>query len=315
MSISVGLACASTAHAQSSVTLYGVIDLGVTYLNSAQVGRADNQLNGASQVAMTDGHATGLSGSRWGLRGVEDLGGGMQALFVLENGLMANTGSLAQGGAEFGRQAFVGLSLPCFGTLTAGRQYDPLVESVQQFAASGNWGGYMSSHVGDVDNLSNTSRVNNSLKFATSPLGALKLEGLYSLGGVAGNATQNQVWSLGASYAGSAFNAGVGYLNARNPNVLFYGNTPNKDLATANNIGSLGSATAPEVLPAYAGYVSANTLQIVGVGASYAIGKTTVSIVGTSTRFQALGSDSGPNPLGYTGNATINSAELGVALS
>ncbi|SAL63021.1 porin [Caballeronia choica] len=312
LSLSVGVACMSSAHAQSSVTLYGLIDLGVTYLNSAQTGRVGSQLNGKSQVAMSDGHATGLSGSRWGLRGTEDLGGGMQALFVLENGFMANTGTLAQGGAEFGRQAYVGISSSGLATLTVGRQYDPLVDSVQQFAASGNWGGYMSSHVGDVDNLSNTSRINNSIKIATSPFKAVKAEALYSLGGVAGNATQNQVWSLGVSYAGTSFNFGAGYLNARNPNVSFYGNTPNKGLATANNIGSPGSPTTPEVLPAYAGYASANTLQIIGLGGSYSIGPTIVSAVATNTRFQSMGSASGPNPLAYSGNATFNSVELGV---
>jgi predicted porin len=307
-----GVACVSTAHAQSGVTLYGLVDLGVTYLNSAQTGRSGGQLNGRSQIAMSDGHATGLSGSRWGLRGIEDLGGGLQALFVLENGFMANTGSLAQGGAEFGRQAYVGLSSSKLVTVTLGRQYDPLVDTVQQFAASGNWGGYMSSHLGDVDNLSNTNRINNSIKVALTPLAGLRAEALYSLGGVAGNATQNQIWSLGASYSGGAFSVGAGYLNARNPNVSFYGNTPNKGLATANNIGSFGSATTPQVLPAYAGYASANTLQIIGVGASYTIGSAAVSAVATNTRFQAMGSASGPNPLGYTGNATFNSAELGV---
>jgi hypothetical protein len=61
-----GIAFTTIAHAQSSVTLYGLVDLGITYLNSAQTGRVGGQLNGRSLVAMSDGHATGLSGSRWG---------------------------------------------------------------------------------------------------------------------------------------------------------------------------------------------------------------------------------------------------------
>src|ERR1700761_3641177 len=95
-------------HAQSNIALYGVVDLGITYTNSAQTGKAGTNPVGASQVALTDAHATGLSGSRWGLRGSEDLGGGTKAIFVLENGFNANTGTLAQGGAEFGRQSYVG---------------------------------------------------------------------------------------------------------------------------------------------------------------------------------------------------------------
>ncbi|WP_433694874.1 porin [Paraburkholderia phenoliruptrix] len=305
------LMTALSAHAQSSVTLYGIVDVGLSYQNSAQTGKQGGQINGKSLVAMTDAHATGLSGSRWGLRGTEDLGNQLKAIFVLENGFMVNSGTLAQGGAQFGRQAYVGLSSPNAGTLTAGRQYDPVVESIQQFSAP-FWAGYMSSHIGDIDNLANTNRINNSVKYTTPSFGGLKAGALYSFGGVAGSQSRNQIWSLGVSYNGGAFSAGAGYLNARNPNVSFYGNTPNKGLATANNIGSAGSATAPEALPAYAGYASANTLEIIGVGASYVLSQTTVSAIVTNTRFEGLGSSSGPNALGYSGNAVFTSAEVGV---
>lgn len=303
---------AGTAHAQSSVTLYGLIDVGLTYTNNAQTGKLNGQPTGGSQVALTDAHTTGLSGSRWGLRGTEDLGGGLKAIFVLENGFMANSGALAQGGAEFGRQAYVGLLSENRGTVTAGRQYDPLVESVQQFSASGYWGGYMSSHLNDVDNLSNTNRINNSIKYTTPTFRGIRAGGLYSFGGVAGSETQNQIWSLGVNYNGGSFSLGAGYLNARDPNVSFYGNTPNKGLATANNIGSFGSPSAPEASPGLAGYASAKTLEIIGGGASYTISQTTVSAVVTNTRFESLGSSSGPNPLRYSGNAVFTSAELSV---
>jgi predicted porin len=303
---------AGAAHAQSSVTLYGLVDLGITYTNNAQTGSSGGHLHGGSQFALTDAHTTGLSGSRWGLRGTEDLGSGLQALFVLENGFMANTGALAQGGAEFGRQAYVGLASSNSGTVTAGRQYDPLVESVQQFAASGYWGGYMASHLNDIDNLSNTNRINNSVKFTSPVFHGIRAEGLYSFGGVAGNATQNQIWSFGINYNGASLSAGAGYLNARDPNVSFYGNTPNKGIATANNIGSFGSATTPQASPGSAGYASAKTLEIIGAGLSYTMSQTTVSAVVTNTRFNSLGSASGPNPLGYSGNAIFTSGELGV---
>ncbi len=308
-----GFAVAATAsHAQSSVTLYGLVDLGVTYTNSAQTSVVNGQPRGGSQFALTDAHTTGLSGSRWGLRGTEDLGDGLRAIFVIENGFMANSGALAQGGAEFGRQAYVGLSSSRLGTVTLGRQYDPLVDSVQAFGASGSWGGYMSSHLNDIDNLSNTNRINNSIKFTTPTFHGFRAGALYSFGGVAGNNSQNQIWSLGASYSGSALAFGVGYLNARNPNVSFYGNTPNKGLATANNLGSFGSATTPESSPGIAGYASAHTTQILGAGASYTLGQATVSSVVTNTRFDSLGSSSGPNPLGYSGHASFTSAELGL---
>ena len=117
------LAASGAAMAQSSVTLYGVADafLGSTKTNSATV------VNG-NQIAVSDQRQTvvnssGLNGSRWGLRGTEDLGGGLNALFVLESGFKLDTGASDQGGLLFGRQAFVGLN-GGFGTVALGRQYN-----------------------------------------------------------------------------------------------------------------------------------------------------------------------------------------------
>ncbi|WP_256737744.1 porin, partial [Paraburkholderia fungorum] len=99
-----------TAHAQSSVTLYGLIDAGISYVNNARAGTGHDNL-----VKYDDGVA---SGSRWGLRGTEDLGGGLKALFVLENGFNSGTGAAGQGNSMFGRQAYVGLSQNNVGSLT-----------------------------------------------------------------------------------------------------------------------------------------------------------------------------------------------------
>src|ERR1700748_2322615 len=107
-----GLGTAATAaQAQSSVTLYGLIDAGVTYVNSTKTANG-----GHSLIAEQDGATAGLSGSRWGMRGNEDLGGGLAAIFVLESGFSYNNGTSGQGGALFGRQAFVGLSSTQYGT-------------------------------------------------------------------------------------------------------------------------------------------------------------------------------------------------------
>ena len=107
---------ATAAHAQSSVTLYGLIDAGITYTN--------NQ-HGHSNWQETSGS---VNGSRWGLRGSEDLGGGLKAIFTLENGFSIANGTLGQKGREFGRQAFVGLASDQFGAVTLGRQYDSMVD-------------------------------------------------------------------------------------------------------------------------------------------------------------------------------------------
>ena len=114
---------ASAAHAQSSVTLYGLIDAGLMYTNNVKTSATSH----GSLFQATSGT---VNGSRFGLRGAEDLGGGLKAIFVLENGFNVQNGKLGQNGRMFGRQAFVGLSSSDFGTVTLGRQYDSLVDFV-----------------------------------------------------------------------------------------------------------------------------------------------------------------------------------------
>jgi predicted porin len=105
------LTLTTSVYAQSSVTLYGIVDTGVSYYNNA--------LHGGSSIGVPT--ITGELPSRWGIRGTEDLGGGYQTFFVLENGFQPGTGILNYGGRIFGRQANVGVS-SAFGSLTLGRQ-------------------------------------------------------------------------------------------------------------------------------------------------------------------------------------------------
>ncbi len=107
------LGFATTGFAQSSVSLYGIIDTGVEYVSHANAA-------GKSIVRMPS--ITGEFPSRWGIRGTEDLGGGYKALFVLENGFNGSNGTMGQGGRLFGRQSWVGIESP-YGTLSFGRQY------------------------------------------------------------------------------------------------------------------------------------------------------------------------------------------------
>jgi predicted porin len=99
------------AFAQNSVTLYGIVDTGIEYYNNAA--------KGGSFVGMPS--LTGEVPSRFGLRGVEDLGNGFNTFFVLESGFAPDTGALNYGGRLWGRQANVGVSSD-YGTITLGRQ-------------------------------------------------------------------------------------------------------------------------------------------------------------------------------------------------
>jgi len=112
-------ALSGAALAQSSVTLYGILDLGYQWNEvPTDVGTtAAPRIQQESYSAINSGH---VYGTRWGLRGSEDLGGGWKAIFTLESGFNIDTGTSGQGGRLFGRQAFVGVDSG-LGTLVAGR--------------------------------------------------------------------------------------------------------------------------------------------------------------------------------------------------
>jgi len=112
-----GMAGLVPAQAQTSVQIYGIIDVAVERLTN--VGP-----DGQSQVRMP-GTSGGMFPSRIGFRGSEDLGNGLKAIWTLENGFAPDNGGLNQGGRLFGRQAWVGLSGD-WGALTVGRNYSML---------------------------------------------------------------------------------------------------------------------------------------------------------------------------------------------
>jgi predicted porin len=295
-------------HAQGSVTLYGVVDPDIVFVNNAQTGRSSGQLTGRQQYSMMDATTSAYFGSRFGLKGVEDLGGGMTASFTLENGFNAANGTLGQGGLLFGRQAFVGLSAAA-GRITLGRQYSSLWDFVSPLAVITQWAGYIGSHPDDVDNIGGTNRQNNSFKYTSPTWNGITANALYSLGGVAGSFSENQIWSVGMGYTGGPVRLGIAFVDAFEPNISMFGATPAAGGVTTNNFGSLGSATTAQRNPVIAGYASAHREQIFGVGGSYAAGPATLGLVYTNTRFAGLGSSSGPNPLSYSGSSTFNTVE------
>ena len=203
------LGAAGAAHAQSSVTLYGLIDESIQYVHNAD--RSNNNL-----WNMFSGN---LQGSRWGMKGSEDLGGGLKAIFQLESGFDPNTGKSSQGGRLFGRQAYVGLSHDAYGTFTAGRQYDPVVDMVQALTAD-NYFGSTFTTPGDVDNNDNSSRTNNAIKYVSPVWSGFQFEGMYALGGVAGATGAGQSWAGAATWSGGPFSVAAGYFRMQNANTL-----------------------------------------------------------------------------------------------
>jgi predicted porin len=300
------LTAGGAAFAQSSVTLYGLLDEGVNYTNNVQTARAGapNGRTGASQWSMSSGV---LQASRWGLRGNEDLGGGYKAIFVVESGFDVGTGKLQQGGTFFGRQSYVGLTSSTLGNVTLGRQYDSIVDSIGPMQAGSFAMGAFADHPGDIDNVADVVRINNSVKYTSPNLAGLTLTGLYSFGGAPGSFGRNSIYSLGGHYDIGSLSLAAGYLHINNPNQSFYGNTA-AGSATANN---LGSVTGVQTNPIYGGFASAGKEQIFSSAAQYTLGAFIVGLGYSNIRFQDLNDPASgnlalTNPFRYTGTAAFN---------
>lgn len=188
---------AVAAQAQTNVTLYGVIDIGIAH-----------ESGGPAKVTKVDG--SGIhSGNRWGLRGVEDLGGGLAAVFTLESGFNSDTGAPAQGGLLFGRQSFVGLR-GGFGTFTAGRHYTP------HFLAADSLDPLDGISAGVFNLLRRTVRTDNTLMYTSPVLGGFTGQLAYGLGEVAGDTSASRVFGAGLAYAAGPLVVKYAYHNGRN---------------------------------------------------------------------------------------------------
>jgi predicted porin len=274
---------AVAAHAQSSVTLYGVIDAGITYTSN---------VNGHANWQQTSG---GIDQSRFGLRGSEDLGNGLKAIFNLESGFNLNSGRFANSGSEFNRQSYVGLSSN-YGTVTLGKQYDAEQDFLAPLSATGSWGGTSFAHVGNLDNLSTNggNAVNNSIKFSSANYAGFTFGGTYGFSNQAGAFDNNREYSLGAAYQFQGLRVAASYAQLNNP--------------LANTSGATDNAT---VVP------NGNFRQrTYGVGAAYAFGPAQVGALWTQSRldnFLVAGSARQDN---YEVNAKYNltpALGLGVA--
>jgi predicted porin len=249
---------AVAAHAQSSVTLYGVLDSGVSYQSNVQ------NANGQGKSLWKAGSA-GIDQSRWGLRGSEDLGNGLKAVFTLESGFNIGTGEQANNGGMFNRQAFVGLSSGQYGTVTLGRQYDAVQDYLAPLTAAGTWGGTYFAHTGNLDNLStnNGYSVNNSVKFQSANYAGFTFGGTYGFS----NSTQfanNREYSVGANYQYQGLKVAAAYSQQNNP------------ASAVNSTGATGGSPF--------GLDESFRARVYGAGLGYAFGPAEVGFAWTQAR-------------------------------
>ncbi len=219
----IALAIASPVFAQSNVTIYGVVDADGQYISGH-----------GKTVRVSSG---GLNGSRLGFKGTEDLGSGNYVDFTLEAGINLDTGSSAQGGQLFGRQAFGALRNASLGTVSAGRQYSSIYTLSDQFSAFGNTaagpttavlGGYGGGYEpvqggsGSATAVSNATgaelngspaRVNNSVRYTTPNFSGFTASALYGAGEVTGATDKTRLFDGSVRYTGYGFDAMLSFVN------------------------------------------------------------------------------------------------------
>jgi predicted porin len=244
---------AAPAFAQSSVTLYGVVDDAFVYANNQK---------GHSNFYMRQGN---LYASKWGLRGAEDIGGGTSVIFDLQNGFDLNTGALSSSSQLFNRQAFVGVQNKNYGTFTAGRQYTPYYQFVGPLASS-NWlTGATGAHPGDIDGLDTTIRINNALIYTTPIWYGIQASAMYAFGGIAGSTGKGQTYSGAIRYSNGPIGIAAGYLRMDNAETVATG----FDAASTASFGNTAINT---------GYVSAKAVQHASIAGDYTIGNLMVGL-------------------------------------
>lgn len=196
------LGAAGVAQAQSKVTLYGILDIGIGGTNQSYRHSSLGMINGMQ------------SGSRWGLRGSEDLGNGLQANFQLESGFDPSTGQRQQGGRMFGRAAWLGLS-GGFGEVRFGRlptAGSDIINFVDPFGAGFGMAGMQSSFNGAA-----TNRADNTVYYISPTFSGLTGYASYSFnreGASAATDDSDQLFSAIVKYDRGPLALAVSYEGA-----------------------------------------------------------------------------------------------------
>ncbi len=198
---------AAGAASAADVQVYGLIDLGLAYVHS------DADVNGVDDTSKFTMENAREFGSRFGLKGTEDLGNGYKVGFVLESGFRADDGTLDQGGDLFGREAHVDLYTP-YGTITLGvmpvfgstlganglfRAIDPLFANYTEAFGSG------------MISASSWTRVDNAVSYVTPTFAGFTGYAQYSFKNegrdksTEGKASTDRYASLALRYQGGAF--------------------------------------------------------------------------------------------------------------
>lgn len=194
------------AGAQTNITFYGIIDAGIVAERGGVAGNVTKVTSGVGSV------------SRLGVRGVEDLGGGLQTLFVLESGFKVDTGESDVANAIANRQAFVGLNSRRYGMLTLGRQKNPLYKALGEVGDP-----FALAYAGTSKNLfplvGPNTRTSNTVAYSTPTYQGWTGELTYSMGEQPGSQDAGRQYAAALAYSNGNLNTRLVY-NSRNSDNL-----------------------------------------------------------------------------------------------
>ena len=262
------------ALAQTNVQIYGSLDVGVDVVSD---------VSGSSLWAVNSGRR---SPDRFGFRGSEDLGGGLQAFFRLESGLNTDTGAATRPDTLFNRYAAVGLQSATWGSLSFGHMPDFMYEWLP--ATSNAVPGISASfNPGNLDNLANRFQLDNAIKYESPTLGGFQFGAMNGFGEAADSHATNRRYAFGAQYRNDGLRLVAAYSMFHNRTV---------DVRGTFGIGSLlGQVIAP------GGMFAADRYRVQGLGAAYDIGIFTPHLTLTDVKFG-----------NRVGDATQRNVQLGV---
>jgi len=254
---------AGAAHAETSVTLYGIVDAGIGY----------QQLKGTYMgpdgiPVEYNGKRTGMingvnSANRWGLKGTEDLGNGLQAVFVLESGFDIGTGvsghAIGNSDRMFGRQATVGLQSDAWGRLDLGRQSNIATKYFADVASPFGVD-FGQAAAGATFSSAANLRYDNMIMYQTPSYSGFQLGLGYSFNAngpqgfeVDGDDPNAHAWTAGLRYANGPIGAAATYDQFEAPDVFGDG-TPNPEGGVKIKSWNVGASYDFSVVRVHAGF-------------------------------------------------------------
>lgn len=196
--------------AQSSVQLYGSMDVGVDFVSNSQGKHLYQESSGKRQP------------DRWGMLIQEDLGGGNTAFARLEAGFVTNTGAQINPTSFFNREAYVGLSSNRWGSFSLGNIDDYIYQYVGRL--NNSIPGISSFYTpGNLDGLANNHALNNAVKYETINFHGLQAGAMDAFGNNAGNFSEGRQYSLGVQYANDTVRLGIAYTMSHNRTADIFG--------------------------------------------------------------------------------------------